>query len=355
MKFSAVVEVPLREKGKEEVLVQMHVTKQPGKTLVIGTNALPSLGYTLVCAKGGLAGSSGGEQEKETKGVRKQSHLEIAEQSHEKAIVSKRVYVAPGELKWIPLRGTIDRSERLLHSELGCIKSGLCSVDEAGVSEVPLLNTDVDPIVLKAGTVVGQWEHDECGYTKVVAQEVPADMLTLNKPGFSAEGRQQLLKDYLVKNRGSDAVDERELWKVVDEFNDVFAVADRELTQTSLVVHEVDTGDTLPIKQRTRPVPLGARAEFKGMIKELLDRGIIEESSSDWASPVVLVKKKDGSLRLCIDYRELNKHTKQDAYLLPRIDSILQSLEGRQYFSTLDMASGYWQISTQTIVGAMTR
>ncbi|KAL6730447.1 hypothetical protein Aduo_001423 [Ancylostoma duodenale] len=213
MKFSAVVEVPLREKGKEEVLVQMHVTKQPGKTLVIGTNALPSLGYTLVCAKGGLAGSSGGEQEKETKGVRKQSHLEIAEQSHEKAIVSKRVYVAPGELKWIPLRGTIDRSERLLHSELGCIKSGLCSVDEAGVSEVPLLNTDVDPIVLKAGTVVGQWEHDECGYTKVVAQEVPADMLTLNKPGFSAEGRQQLLKDYLVKNRGSDAVDERELWK----------------------------------------------------------------------------------------------------------------------------------------------
>ncbi|KAK6009468.1 hypothetical protein OSTOST_25596 [Ostertagia ostertagi] len=79
----------------------------------------------------------------------------------------------------------------------------------------------------------------------------------------------------------------------------VFAVTDAELTQTDLVVHEIDTGDHKPIRQKTRPVPIAARKEFKGVLKDLVERGIVERSSSDWASPVVLVKKKDGTLRVC--------------------------------------------------------
>lgn len=116
------------------------------------------------------------------------------------------------------------------------------------------------------------------------------------------------------------------------------------MTQTTLVVHGIDTGDSKPIKQKTRPIPIVARKEFKGIIKDLLERKVIEPSSSEWASPVVLVKKKDGTLRLCIDYRQLNKVTKQDSYPLPTIDAVLQSLSGKKVFSTLDMASGYWQI-----------
>ncbi|KAL6735560.1 hypothetical protein Aduo_005989 [Ancylostoma duodenale] len=138
MKFSAVVEVPLREKDKEEVIVKMHVTKQPGQTLVIGTNALPALRYTLVrgreepATKGDPAGREAGSEE--GKGVRRRNegNLEkMREPNGEKAVVCKRVYVASGELKWISLRGTIGRPERLLHSEMECIKSGLCSVNEA--------------------------------------------------------------------------------------------------------------------------------------------------------------------------------------------------------------------------------
>lgn len=70
----------------------------------------------------------------------------------------------------------------------------------------------------------------------------------------------------------------------------------------------------------------------------------MEKSSSEWASPVVLVKKKDGTLRLCIDYRELNKIIRQDSYPLPKIDAVLQCLSGKKFFSTMDLASGYWQI-----------
>jgi len=74
------------------------------------------------------------------------------------------------------------------------------------------------------------------------------------------------------------------------------------------------------------------------------DTGVIEPSSSPWASPVVMVRKKDGTLRFCIDYRELNKVTKKDTYPLPHVDDLLDEIGSPRYISTLDLASGYWQI-----------
>lgn len=131
---------------------------------------------------------------------------------------------------------------------------------------------------------------------------------------------------------------------IIETYGDVFAVTDAELTSTDLVAQEIDTGDYRPIKQKTRPILIKARKEFNGIIKELIQRRIVEESPSNWASPVVLVKKKDETLRLCIDYRELNKVTHQDSYPLPSIDAVLQSLSGKKVFSTMDLASEYWQI-----------
>ena len=72
----------------------------------------------------------------------------------------------------------------------------------------------------------------------------------------------------------------------------------------------------------------------------MLEKGIIQPSSSPWASPIVLVPKKDGQLRFCIDYRKLNSVTKKDQYPLPRTEDILNTLGGMCYFSTLDLASG---------------
>ena len=76
----------------------------------------------------------------------------------------------------------------------------------------------------------------------------------------------------------------------------------------------------------------------------MLTQNIVQPSSSPWASPIILVPKKDGSSRFCIDYRKLNSVTKKDVYPLPRIDDILDTLGQARYFTTLDLASGYWQI-----------
>ena len=125
---------------------------------------------------------------------------------------------------------------------------------------------------------------------------------------------------------------------------DVFATKDKPFGRTDLVKHRIVTETDVPIKQPVRRPPLHLRTEAKNEVQKMLENEIIEPSDSPWASPVVLVRKKDGSLRYCVDYRRLNSVTRKDSYPLPRIDESLDSLAQTEYFSTLDLASGYWQI-----------
>jgi hypothetical protein len=103
-------------------------------------------------------------------------------------------------------------------------------------------------------------------------------------------------------------------------------------------------GDATPIFQRPRRTPLTYQQIMKSHIDELLKNGLIQPGSGAWASPVVMVQKKDRILRFCVDYRKLNQITKKDVYPLPRIDDILDTLNGAKYFSSFDFLSGYWQI-----------
>ncbi|GBM75167.1 Transposon Ty3-I Gag-Pol polyprotein [Araneus ventricosus] len=109
----------------------------------------------------------------------------------------------------------------------------------------------------------------------------------------------------------------------------------------------INTSNHPPIKQYLRRLPLAKKEEAERLVKEMVDTGIIEESSGPWASPIVLVKKKDGSTRFCVDYRKLNEITIKDCYPLPRIDDTLVALNGSQWFSTLDLKRGYWQVEIQ--------
>ena len=139
----------------------------------------------------------------------------------------------------------------------------------------------------------------------------------------------------------------RQLRELVGDYSDVFALDDTELGHTDLVQHVIDTGDHPPIKQQPYRVPVVHREKITQMIAEMRKQDVIRPSASPWASPVVLVPKKDGKLRFCIDYRRLNAATRKDVYPLPRIDDILDTLGRVKYFTSLDLASGYWQVGLE--------
>ena len=136
---------------------------------------------------------------------------------------------------------------------------------------------------------------------------------------------------------------QRDLRQLIEEYQDIFSKEGNPISSTSLGEHEIHTSGPsirLPFR-RQNPV---IREIEQQQVKEMLRDEVIRPSTSPWASPVVMVKKKDGSMRFCVDFRKLNDATIKDAHPLPRIDDTLESLYGSQYFTTLDLKSGYWQV-----------
>ena len=136
-------------------------------------------------------------------------------------------------------------------------------------------------------------------------------------------------------DRASHDLDDLQRGQLTDtllEFVDLFPVPGSTLT--------IDTGDSLPIRCAPRRVSPQKINQEETCVEEMLNGGQIEPSDNPWSAPVVLVMKKDGGTRFCVDYRRLNLATVKDAYPLPHIDDTLDMLAGKQWFSTLDIASG---------------
>ena len=120
--------------------------------------------------------------------------------------------------------------------------------------------------------------------------------------------------------------------------------SDLDLGKTALIKHKIEVTDWMSFKEHYQCISPHMHDNMRVHIQEMLDIGSIQKSDSPWASAVVLVQKKDGSLRFCIDLKKLNNWTIKDAYLLPHINETLDSLQGSQWFSSLDLKSGYWQV-----------
>ena len=207
-------------------------------------------------------------------------------------------------------------------------------------SEVPvrLMNPTTNPIVIRKGTIIGTFEP---------IAEVK-EMAKKENEHRSGHCLPEPLQDLV--DRSSKQLDNEQKCKLKEtllNYQDVFALNDEDMGFTEIVKHQIHTEGAKPIKQRIRRLPHHMAEEADKQVDDMLKRGVIEESNSPWAAGVVLVKKKDGSFRFCVDYRALNDVTVKDAYPLPKISETLDSLSGAKWFSTLDLYSGYWQVGVE--------
>ena len=136
----------------------------------------------------------------------------------------------------------------------------------------------------------------------------------------------------------------RKAERFLQDHSDVFSKSEYDLGRTDLIKHTIDTGTNKPFKQQLRRHPMAYLPIIDEHVEEMVAHGIVEPTTSPWSSNVVLVRKQDGSLRFCVDFRTLNNLTFKDSYPLPRIDTCFDALGGAKYFSTLDLRSGYWQV-----------
>ncbi|GFW21873.1 retrovirus-related Pol polyprotein from transposon 412 [Trichonephila clavipes] len=194
---------------------------------------------------------------------------------------------------------------------------------------VRICNVTEKPRVFQKGEVLAT-----CSPVTCVCKS--SSLLLSNSP-------QQLTPD-LLENAELSPEQKSSAERLFQEFEDVFSRKSSDIGHTTMTQHRIDTADHPPIEQHPRCLPFAKQEEVGTLLREMQENDIIEPSSSPWASPIVLVRKKDGSTRFCVDYRKLNDVTKKDSYPLPRIDDTLDTLSGHKWFSTLDLKSGYWQV-----------
>ena len=139
-------------------------------------------------------------------------------------------------------------------------------------------------------------------------------------------------------------LNENQKENMLNLLNDMDISKGPKLGKVDQIKHTINVGDARPIKQSPYRVPVAKKEIIDNEVEKMLVQEVIRPSMSPWSSPIVLVAKQDGSTRFCIDYRKVNAVTKKDAYPLPRIDDTLDALGGAEYFTTLDLQSGYWQV-----------
>lgn len=218
---------------------------------------------------------------------------------------------------------------------------------------IPIRIRNVTPCVVsigrfqKLGRLFRVAEMDICGTRELdLSQGVGGQVqVSIVEAGVSVEVGEPGVRMGVLGDRPDLSTQQQgELQALFSKWGRVFADSDEDFGRTDMVQHQIPTGEAAPIRERFRPLPPAMYRDMKVLLAEMLESGVIRESTSPWAAPVVMVKKKDGSWRFCVDYRKLNAITHKDAFPLPRIEETLTTLTKSCWFSTLDLASGYWQV-----------
>jgi hypothetical protein len=275
-----------------------------------------------------------------------------------RVLVGEKIEIPASSGAWVPVQipnaqhlsenGLVQQSGRLGKQDI-TVSGGIIDTRRDGeVQRVNIINYGSEPITLYPNTEIGTCEsiseqndvpRARCAGTTMGASQ----SIDSNKP--ASEQLPTHLQDvWDDSTEHLQPAEAEQLARLFIQYQDVFSRSKEDLGYTDRILHRIDTGDATPIKQHARRIPFGKRDIERTEVQKMLDFGIIEQSISPWASPVVLVNKKDGSTRFCVDYRRVNEATVKDAYPLPRVDDCLDALSGASWFSCVDLNAGYWQL-----------
>ena len=234
----------------------------------------------------------------------------------------------------VPAAGFDGYLEPNIPETTGVVVAHAVSRVNDGVTVARVLNPTSGAVELKRGLHVGEFYpvQQTDGALVVLPPVSESDSPPPSPPPFTLDGSPVTEEQKAV------------LSTLLQKFSGVFSGPDKNTGRCTLIKHHIRTGGHPPIKQRAYRASPEKRAEIDRQVAVLLADGVVEESCSPWASPVVLVKKKGGEWRFCVDYRRLNAVTIKDSHPLPRVDDSLNALSGSSWFSTLDFSNGYWQV-----------
>jgi transposase InsO family protein len=221
---------------------------------------------------------------------------------------------------------------------------------------IQIFNPMNEEVIVPRGAVVGYMfpaepMSDEKATPENEVQDDPPQSCTFTESQMTPqlEDLEHRMPDHLIELYRKSSANLKEDQKIklaslLISFSSTFSASSSDIGHTNVISHQIDTGKAKPVRLPLRRVGYKKEKEIRAAVQDGLARGIMEESSSPWASAPVIVTKKDGTARFCVDFRKLNSITKVDGYPLPRFDECIDSLHGSKFFCTLDLQSGYWQV-----------
>ncbi|KAH7700597.1 gagpol and env protein precursor, partial [Aphelenchoides avenae] len=280
--------------------------------------------------------------------------MRIAVESNEwsEVTVARSCFVRPGSQRTIRLSCDLKDAKALLVGD----GVSFCDVDGDGQLRATVVNRGDDPLCLLKGKKIAKCLDAGKVSLEEVEQAAAADghAMSAGSNGDASKRAAEIYERVLEGSQGKSVLstNKDKMILLFERFNDCFALSDFELGTTHLFKHEIEVADgTKPIAQPGRPVPLALHRPLKEMLELYRQMGVIKPSESAWSSPVVLVRKKDGSVRMCVDYRRLNKVIKLSQYPMPNINVMLQSLVGKKFFTTqkeltaFSALGGHWEFN----------
>ena len=221
---------------------------------------------------------------------------------------------------------------------VGCAALPAVCAPLDGFCRIAVVNPSPRPIEVLSGFPIAS--------AKPVIQSQKDSRVAALAPRLPRDAKlRKIVSELKIDSLPDSAPHKSQLLALTSKYLDIFAESESDVGVTDLTFHEIDTGDVRPLRQPVRRLPYGEmRAAVEHEVDKLVNADIARASTSPWASPVVMVRKKDGGWRMCVDYRRLNSVTKFDSFPLPRLDEALDAFAGATVFSSLDLAMAYHQV-----------